>query len=1247
MPTPLRVLILEDQPADAEMALRELRQAGFDPEWQRVETEKEYLAALHPALDIILSDYSLPQFDGLSALRLLRARGLDLPFILISGTIGEDIAVESLKLGADDYLMKDRLTRLGPAVKSALEQKRLRGERQQAEETLLASEKRFRSLIEHSLDSISLLGPDGALLWESPSSTQTLGYAQDAFIGHNMFDLVHPQDLEPIRAQFAEIVQKPKSSASGLYRLQDSSGSWRWIEMVATNLLDEPSVNAIVVNYRDVTERKRADQALADSEARYRQAITAADAIPYSLNYAPHHYTFMGEGITKFVGHSVAEITPTLLNSFIVESIMHGRFKGVSIAEAMRLVREGESRVIWQCEHRIRTRSGEERWLFDSSIQILDEHNIPTGSVGILQDITERKLAEKVMLENEARYRSLFEDSPISLWEEDFSAVKLRLDALRNEGIKDFRAYFASHPQTALEYMSLVKIVDVNKATLKLYGAKRKADLFQDLGRFINDDADQLFQNELISIAQGKTQFEWDGVSQTLDGRQIIIRLGLSVMQGYEDTFSKVIISMVDITAHMQAEIAIRESERSLRESQMIAGLGSYVVDFQSRTWTGSHILKQIFGIDESYNYSIEGWYEIVHPDLRQEMSDYFANEVLGKHMRFDKEYRIVRKNDGAERWVHALGELETDTNNQPVKMRGTIQDITARKLDEIEIQERTDDMELINSLNEETNRGESLDYIFKSFSQKLHQISRYQGATFYLLSPDGKNLVMQNLDRSQNSIKKIEQLIRRQIPLLQIPIREGKYFDRILHSEKDVLTTDPEIIREWITEFAETSTLPKIVRAPIRKLIPQIFKLLNIRSTIIIRLVSDKKVFGLFDVPSAEILTERDLNRIQIISNQLTAVILRKQAEEALSRSRDLLNLTGRMAQIGGWDLDLELQTLTWTEEVYRIHEVDPSIKPNVAEAINFYAPEAQPIISAAVQTAIEAGTPWDLELELITAKGRRIWVRAQGAAERQGGKTVRIFGAFHEITERKRAEEDRLARESAERANLAKSEFLSRMSHELRTPMNSILGFTQLLKMDELSPDQMGSLDQILRSGKHLLNLINEVLDISRIESGEMPIWPEPVQVPEALKSAAELIRPLADQRGIRIFINTPSSQDTFVTADRQRFNQVLLNLLSNAVKYNRENGEINITTSLLVDGYLHLAVRDTGNGIPPEKMERLFTPFDRLELDSGMVEGTGLGLALSKGLVEAMGGRIGAQSVVGEGSTFWLDLKLTLQQ
>ncbi len=275
---------------------------------------------------------------------------------------------------------------------------------------------------------------------------------------------------------------------------------------------------------------------------------------------------------------------------------------------------------------------------------------------------------------------------------------------------------------------------------------------------------------------------------------------------------------------------------------------------------------------------------------------------------------------------------------------------------------------------------------------------------------------------------------------------------------------------------------------------------------------------------------------------------------------------------------------------------------------------------------------------LEILLLVGLGLLVRSTRARHR-----AERLAEKNRVDAQQAREQAERARDEAERANRAKSDFLSRMSHELRTPLNSVLGFAQLLELSDISDADRDNAGRIIGAGNHLLSLINEVLDVARIEAGKLSLSVEPVSVCEAVTQVVELISPIAAEQSVVISADE-IPEGLFVRADRQRLKQILLNLLSNAVKYNRPGGTAIVAVRCTAQGRVVIEVTDTGNGIPEERLDELFVPFERLDADDTATEGTGLGLALAKGLTEAMGGELGVCSAPGHGSTFSVDLEAT---
>jgi PAS domain S-box-containing protein len=301
---------------------------------------------------------------------------------------------------------------------------------------------------------------------------------------------------------------------------------------------------------------------------------------------------------------------------------------------------------------------------------------------------------------------------------------------------------------------------------------------------------------------------------------------------------------------------------------------------------------------------------------------------------------------------------------------------------------------------------------------------------------------------------------------------------------------------------------------------------------------------------------------------------------------------------------------------------------------------------VKQAINEAIAQKNLFEMEHRVLRHNGFTSWVRSRAVPVLDENEDlVAWFGAASDITERKQIELNLIeATAIAEKANRAKSDFLSSMSHELRTPLNAILGFAQLLEsgVPAPTPAQQRNLEQILKGGWYLLDLINELLDLALIETGELSFTQEPVSFTDIMRECRAMIEPQARKRAITMIF--PSSEHLgYVNADHTRVKQVMINLLSNAIKYNKAQGTLTVEVALRSPDAIRVSVRDTGEGLAPEKLAQLFQPFNRLGKEAGLEEGAGIGLALSKRLVELMGGSIGADSEVGVGSVFWFELKL----
>jgi PAS domain S-box-containing protein len=537
--------------------------------------------------------------------------------------------------------------------------------------------------------------------------------------------------------------------------------------------------------------------------------------------------------------------------------------------------------------------------------------------------------------------------------------------------------------------------------------------------------------------------------------------------------------------------------------------------------------------------------------------------------------------------------------------------------------------------------------------TENAHLVRDEQGAVLYY---EGTIEEITDRVREQAALQRSEahlRLITNQLPGMVFRVRytpQGKrVFDFVSEGSRRLFNLEPQqlmqdsTLLEALRHPDDRERVAEAIRSSVRDVHP-----LTIEFRILLPEPGGERMKWL-QVTSAPVPSQNaDSVRIGVMID----ITQSKQAEAALRESEERWKLAFEATGDGVWDVDFERGTEMYSAQLMQMYGF---AEGEVGDWRLFLDQRTHPDDIAQMQAAREAhysgrAPSYVNEHRVLCKDGSWKWVLTRGLVIRrdEAGRPLRMIGTHTDITAQKQTAELRAQRDRAESADQAKTQLLSRVSHELRTPLNAVLGFGQLLDTDpELAPRHRNWIRQILASGQHLLELVDDVLDLSSAQAGQLNLSPTAVSLPQAIAEAWGMLNvahaaTAPRPPGLRFIDETAAAPPLWVHADPRRLRQVLSNLFSNAIKYNRAGGEVRVSAAAQDDGMVELRVADTGRGMTPDQLQRLFQPFERLGAQHTAVQGTGLGLALCKQLVEAMGGRIEPCSEAGVGSTFVVRLR-----
>jgi len=980
---------------------------------------------------------------------------------------------------------------------------------------------------------------------------------------------VDPSDREDL---WAELLEKGFVNAYEV-RQKRKDGTIFWVSENARIVRD--SISDIVYmegTLQDITAQKNAETASKDADAKYRSIFENAVEGISSVD-AAGHFLSINPAFSRMLGYDSVEEFMSTVAGF--ESHLYAD-AGCRDALWAILRERGFAK---EFEARLRRKDGNVIWTSMNVQAIRNEDSELLHCNAMVVDITARKASEDALHEAELKYRSIFDNSIVGIFQAD----------------------------------SKGQVISANAAVLRIFGYDQSDDVTSDPNFTERLYVDPLDREKLWSGLQEHGFVEnFELRCKQKSGKLIWVSENVRVVRG--DT-SEILFcegTVTEITARKEAEEALAESRKFLQAT--IDALPSHLSVIDE---TGTIIAVNAPWRNFGESYGVPGsrgevglnYLDVCettgpkHKEFASKAAAGLRAIIAGETESFDLEYPFDTPSES--RWF--IMRARRFPGEGPCRVAIAHLDVTGRKRAEREILQ--------------LHREQAL--ILDSVDVGIHGIDK-----------DGK-ISFENSAATRMLGWQTGEMI-------------GNIAHRVMHHSKTDGSHYP---------IEECPILSTLADGEVHHLGSEVFW---------------RKDGTSFPVEYASTPVRDESQRIvgAVVSfRDITQSLQSQRAlEESEERYRDLFENAHDLIQSVAPDGSLLYVNRAWRETLGYTEAEIPSL--SVYDII--HDDDLQAFASLLHQAM--AGDPHPLiDVTLVTKEGRAIIADGSLSCSFRDGSPEAARFILRDITERRQAHEalreskDELevrvqmrtaelakanyelqaARDVADAANNAKSEFLSRMSHELRTPLNAILGFGQILEMRELDELERESIGHILKGGRHLLDLINEILDIARVESGRVDLSIEPIDIADVIAETVDMIRPLTAQYNVQLILKPNRLNGKRVLADQQRLKQVLINLTGNALKYNKDGGTVCISCEEAQDGIMRTKVADTGYGLSVEDIAKIFVPFERLRATETEIEGTGLGLTLSRRLVEAMNGSLGVESVCGQGSTFYVDLPIAPPQ